>query len=175
MAAKLAKVQWLTIDELAELWAPELQCPKSMVRRELTLALYKLQKSGMPLGSSQIFVYEKFKEQLSVCPSNCELPALSTKVDRHFVKAFCDKETWYLPSFWFEKNKNDPSFPGRPTVMAAVFKEFRRRADSGLVLESLSAESRELEQWARNNLTGQTPTAKTIQNNIRAEYRTVKK
>lgn len=175
MIAKLSKVQWLTVEELAELWAPELERPKSIVIRELRLALYKHQISGMPLGG-QTFAYEKFKYQLSECPEDHQLPPLSTKIDREFVKSFCDKETWFLPSFWFEKKTNQPSFPGRPSVMAEVIKEFRRRADSNLILESLSAESRELEQWARNNLPGvQTPTLKTIQNNIRSEYRAIKK
>lgn len=68
--------------------------------------------------------------------------------------------------------KQSPSFPGRPSIMAAVEQEMRRRASAGELLPSLRQESAYLSEWARLNHHGQqTPTAKTIENALRNLYR----
>ena len=174
MAANLSKVQWLTVGELAELWAPELAIPKSIVVQELRLALYKLDKSGLPLND-QLFCYEKFKQQLSNRPEDHELPAPSRTIDREFVKAFCGKEIWHLPSFWFEKQTNQPSFPGRPSIMAAIQNELNNLAASGKLEPMISTQAEILHTWAKDNFPAdQIPTIKTIENGIRLPYSRLK-
>lgn len=68
-----------------------------------------------------------------------------------------------------------PSFPGRPSLMASVEQEMRRRASAGELLPSLQNEAAWLSQWADINHPGQqTPTEKTIKNTLRYVYRSLK-
>lgn len=156
------------------MWAPELKCPKSIIVRELQLALYKLQVSQNPLDN-QMFVYEKFKHQLSQYPDDKELPATSIKVDREFVRAFCDKETWMLPTFWFEKNSSEQSFPGRPSIMAAILNKLNASAEENGLEATLAEQARMLHDWTKSRFpTEQVPTVGSIENGIRNNYKRLK-
>lgn len=62
--------------------------------------------------------------------------------------------------------------PGKPTIRHLILAEFRRRARAGEVFPSLSAEAKALADWAaRAHPLAPTPTVRTIENQIRDEYR----
>jgi hypothetical protein len=167
MPANLSAVQWMTVEEVAELWAPQLKLPQSLVCQELRLALYKISAASSELPTIQ---YQRFKTPLTAFPPEADLPPRSTRVDREFLKRFCDKELWLLPAFWFGSGSHLPSFPGRPSIMAAIMNELRRIDADGGLEESVRAQAKILEQWARENVpSAHYPTAKAIENNIRSE------
>lgn len=66
--------------------------------------------------------------------------------------------------------------PGRPEkYISLVLAEFHRRVEAGRVEPSLAEQSRSLEAWFHETHPDkQAPTAKTIENRLRAEYRQVK-
>ncbi|MBF0422164.1 MAG: hypothetical protein HQL73_04150 [Magnetococcales bacterium] len=67
-----------------------------------------------------------------------------------------------------------PSFPGRPSLMAAVEQEMHRRASNGELLPSLQKEAAWLAEWTDINHPGQqTPTEKAIKNALRHVYRSL--
>lgn len=67
------------------------------------------------------------------------------------------------------------SFPGRPSVMAAIKREMKRRAEANELLPTVTEESRYLEGWAERNFPGQeTPKWKSIKNALGSTYRSLK-
>jgi hypothetical protein len=163
MTGNLRNVQWLTVSELAELWAPELKIPASTIAREMQIALYKLE------------IKYNYSDPINVNPADVDLPSLDTLVDREFIDSFHDKQIWKMPSFWFDARVAEPSFPGRPSLRSAIVQELRRRHETGEMLETIAAESRALSTWAENSFPGQqTPTPKTTENSIRTVYKTLR-
>lgn len=161
MNGSLQNVHWLTIAELADLWAPELKIPASTVAREMQIALYKLEHEY------------PYNQPIDVNPAEIDLPSLEAVVDRDFIERFHDKQMWKMPEFWFDSRVAGPSFPGRPSIMTAIVQELQRRHDDGEMLETLAAESRALTTWAANNFPGQqTPKPRSTQNGIRFAYNT---
>ena len=70
------------------------------------------------------------------------------------------------------KNCPEPSFAGRPTLMARVLKEFERRCEQNCIEPSLLREGKVLAAWAAENIDAeQTPKQRTIMNAIRPKYR----
>jgi len=64
-----------------------------------------------------------------------------------------------------------PSFPGRPSVMYKIEREFEKRHTEGKIQRSLRREAMALEAWAEENIDdAQTPTYKTIMNVLRPRY-----
>ena len=62
--------------------------------------------------------------------------------------------------------------PGRPSHIDLVVAEFRRRIEAGDLASSLAEQSRLLEDWFHQTHPGkQAPTAKTIENRLRTDYR----
>lgn len=67
------------------------------------------------------------------------------------------------------------SFPGRPSLMAAIKEEMKRRRKDGELEDSLAAECRSLASWAENKFPGhQTPTNRTIENSLRRVFKSIK-
>ena len=65
--------------------------------------------------------------------------------------------------------------PGRPTSMHLIKSEFERRAMAGRLLEKLRAESVALRGWfVAQHQDAPPPSVKTIENNIRGEYKRFK-
>ena len=63
-------------------------------------------------------------------------------------------------------------FPGRPTIKDFILAEFQRRAEAGEVERTLAAEARVLQKWAKQEYPEAPALApRTIENQIRAEYR----
>jgi hypothetical protein len=61
--------------------------------------------------------------------------------------------------------------PGRPSSMAVVMEEHRRRVTGGQSASSRAREGQELELWFKETHSGMPcPTAKTIQNNLPANF-----
>lgn len=166
VTASLAKVQWMTISEMAELWAPQLKLPATTIERELRFALYKILKSREQEAGS----FEAMMVPLDKLPPEEELPRSDELVSKEFIEKFCRKQTWLLPKFWtatLPKRKR-----GRPDLMQPVMEEMQRRALSELLRPTLAAECRELHQWAKENLPReQVPAAKSIQNKANSAYR----
>lgn len=158
------KVNWLTVHEISNMWAPELGMPASVVERELRIALYKLE------------VDYALNEPLDVNPDTVDLPPPETLVSREFIERFHDKEAWKLPDFWFKDLPFSPSFPGRPSVMAAIIQELRERALREEMAATLAAQGRVLSDWAKARFPAkQTPTPKAVENGIRLVFNTLKK
>ncbi|ASP32241.1 hypothetical protein [Labrenzia sp. VG12] len=160
----LKTTQWLTVQEIADLWSPQLSIPASTILRELRFALYKLEKDY------------PYNEPLKELPPEEELPSVQTLIDRDFIERFNDKQIWKLPEFWFANLPTGPSFPGRPSIMNAIVQELERRYENEEMLDTLAAESRVLEAWASENHSGQqTPKTSSIENGIRTVYRQLKR
>ncbi len=163
MTDEFRNVQWLTVAELADLWAHELKIPASTIAREMQIALYKLEHD---------YPYD---QPIDVNPAEIDLPPLDTLVNRDFIDRFHDKQIWKMPSFWFDSRVAEPSFPGRPSVMAAIVQELERRHELGEMLETIAAESRALSAWATASFAGQqTPAPKSTENAIRTAYNTLR-
>lgn len=163
MTGYLRNVQWLTVAEMADLWAPELKIPASTIAREMQIALYKLEHD---------YPYD---QPINVNPAEIDLPSPDTLVDRDFIDGFHDKQIWKMPSFWFDQRVAEPSFPGRPSVMTAIVQELRRRHENGEMLETIAAESRALSAWAANRFpNAQKPKPKSTENGIRMVYSTLR-
>lgn len=79
-------------------------------------------------------------------------------------------------SLWIpESNAETHSFPGRPSKMRAVLGKLEERAKAGQLAESISAESRWLEDWVAAEFSHeQVPKAKSIRNKIASRYRQLK-
>lgn len=156
----LHRVSHLSLREIAEIWAPEAQRPESFLLRELQTAVVNLQRldKGEPL--------------LDVPLSDDELPDPDQRVDRAWLVEFCSKQEWNTPEFWFgEKRHKGPSFPGRPSKMAAIVQELRRRADAGELEATLAAEARHLSKWAAERFPEeQTPKPRSTETGIRKDF-----
>ncbi len=160
----LQSTQWLTLREISELWAPELNIPASTILRELRFAMYKLEQSY------------PYNQPLTELPPEDQLPSPDALVDRSFIERFNDKQIWKLPGFWFENLPTGPSYPGRPSQMDAIVQELEERFRRRQMLDTLAAESRALEKWAREKYPGvQTPKATSIGNGTRVAYNTLKR
>nr|VFJ42644.1 MAG: hypothetical protein BECKFM1743A_GA0114220_1000124 [Candidatus Kentron sp. FM]VFJ43378.1 MAG: hypothetical protein BECKFM1743C_GA0114222_1000124 [Candidatus Kentron sp. FM]VFK05521.1 MAG: hypothetical protein BECKFM1743B_GA0114221_1000124 [Candidatus Kentron sp. FM] len=109
-------------------------------------------------------------ENGTLFPSALQLDAGALTFDNR------SSEGWMFAHFRINGNiqpeQPKPSFPGRPSLMASVKQEMRRRAERGELLSSLRKEAFFLEEWAKtNHPEQQTPTAKTIKNALHAFYR----
>lgn len=81
---------------------------------------------------------------------------------------------WFQTGEAVQPPQPGPSFPGRPSLMAAVEQEMRRRASNGELLPSLQKEAAWLTEWTDINHPGQqTPTEKAIKNALRHVYRSL--
>ncbi len=113
-------------------------------------------------------------------PHPPEVVALRTKPDqirltRDELRAICKSEDISPPRFWFGRDPKLKSFPGRPSVMAAIEEQMRKRSVAGELCETVTEESRYLETWAKKEMPGvHTPTAKTIRNRLGGVYRELK-
>lgn len=78
------------------------------------------------------------------------------------------------PSCEDDIDDDHTGFPGKPTLKNAILAEFKRRAATGDVAESLAEEARQLQEWAEEKYGPRgkaTPTARTIETQIRSAYR----
>lgn len=159
----MSAVSWLSVREISELWAPQLQIPVSTIERELRIALYKLEQNY------------PFDKPIDVNPDTVDLPSAETLIDREFIERFHDKELWKLPDFWFKDLPTGPSFPGRPSVMSAIVQELEARASRGELEVTLAAQGRALSEWAdREFPRHQTPAPGAVENGIRTLFWTLK-
>jgi hypothetical protein len=162
-SVSLLRIRWFTIKEIADLWSPEIGVPASIIERELRLAKINLPriKEGLEL--------------IAVFPE--ELPSAEEIITRDELDDFCEKEGhWPRPVFWFGGEVRPPSFPGRPSIMAAIVQELEKTARAGELQPTLAAQARTLNKWAKDVFPGaHTPTPKTIENGIRGYFRSLKK
>jgi hypothetical protein len=166
-AKLLDRVRWLTIKEIAEYWAEELEIPESIIQRELQLAVINL-----PL-------WRRGEDLIPEFPKS-ELPSADTIMDRADLEDFCEKQQspWSRPRFWFSDWKA-PSYPGRASVMHKIEQHFDRLVAADQLEETLAEQARVLAEWARSALPEATtrvqpPTAGAIGNAIRHKYRAAK-
>jgi hypothetical protein len=94
------------------------------------------------------------------------------EIRRDDFAAFCDALGYERPPFWFGTPRSTPrGFPGRPSMMAQLQRELRRRADQGLLEQELGAEAKALHAWAKRAFAGQQiPGFKSIENGLRTIY-----
>src|SRR5262245_15713605 len=123
MRANLAKVQWLSIAELVEMWAPEIAVPRELMIRELRYGLYKYERSRQ--NHPEFVCGQPLKKQ----PPENELPPVDEPLlYKEFMLAFCEKQGWPLPRSW-PYIEGKPRGAGRPAKMNAIVQELRRRAE----------------------------------------------
>src|ERR1700694_5759816 len=86
------EVSFLPINEIAELWAPELGLSRSIVVQELRLGLINLPR------------LRKGKPLLKKCPPDADLPPATEPFYRRDIIDFCNKQAgWPKPQFWFPR------------------------------------------------------------------------
>ena len=157
--ARMDNVNWLSVREVAEMWAPELKRPASAIERELRIALYKL-RHDYP-----------FNTPINVNPDTIDLPSPETLIDRAFIERFHHKELWKLPEFWFKDLPTQPRRPGRPSVMGEIMQELQKRAQRYELADSLIEESRQLARWVQEAFPDQkVPKPDSIANRIGTAY-----
>lgn len=172
MRASLDSVQWLSIDGIAEMWAPALELPKSEVLRELQFGLYKIEcfrKSGM-----EGMPYDDWTKPLGSAPPPQDLPSPEAIVNREFIERFCMKQSWLLPEFWFKNPMTTPPRRGRPSIMDKLLDELTRLAASGSLSPNLAHQARHLRDWAVTTIGGDVPMASSIEKGIRFQYNVLK-
>jgi hypothetical protein len=155
----LNTVRLLTISEIVERWVDE-GAERALLERELRLAVLNLPRLRRGEGL------------ISPIPPEEAWPPSTTLLSKADIEDICAKQKWPLPRFWFDKQSSQPSFPGRPSLMAAIVQELERRASANSLEPSLAREAEVLFQWAREHFPGeQTPKPRSIENGIREEYR----
>jgi hypothetical protein len=154
-------IRQFSISEIAELWSHEVEePPRSAIERELRLYVVNAPRlrDGLQL--------------IDPIPDDANLPPSTTRLTRDQVAEFCDKQRWPKPRFWFGDESQGASFAGRPSYMRAIVQELHDRAQAGALNETLAGQSRDLKAWVDQQYPRvQTPTARTIENGIRNEYR----
>ena len=158
-------VRWLTIKEIADLWAPQLGIASSIVERRLQLVVINLPR------------WRKGEPLIDKHPPENELPSVTTVIDRQDIVDVCRKQGgWPRPDFWFEEiDDKGKSFPGRPSIMRAIVQELESLAKEGKLEDTLAAQAQKLEEWARHNCPGQQiARAPSIANGIRDDFRRLK-
>lgn len=84
MNAHLEKVQWLSIEEVAEQWAPQLKLQKTVIQRELQYAMYKLERAK----TGEHCNYDEMKRPLDEAPAPKDMPSPETLLNREFIERF---------------------------------------------------------------------------------------
>jgi hypothetical protein len=93
-------------------------------------------------------------------------------LDQDEFADWCTAESHPWPKFWLGgKEDEQVSFRGRPSIMAKIRLELRRRAEAGIMNSVLREESEDLAAWARHRFQSEVPQAKSIENGIRHLYR----
>jgi len=92
---------------------------------------------------------------------------------RDLIEAWCLTKGICKPAFWFEGDKKTRALPGRPSSMHLIENQMELRAREKRLAPTLTQESRELANWADQNLSPQEPRprARTIGNRLRSRYR----
>ena len=104
---------------------------------------------GLEYGGVEIEVVEPTRQQIAPDAAP-DAASVSTPIEQHKT-----------------------GLPGRPTIAHLVLEEFRCRVKSGQCKDTLAAEARALHDWAATkHKMAPTPKARSIENQIRAEYRT---
>jgi hypothetical protein len=99
---------------------------------------------------------------------------LPLELDRDEIADWCTAKSQPPPRFWFgESQEKKIGYGGRPSFMAEIKLELRRRAEAGSMDPMLREESESLALWAKGHAPGTTPQAKSIENAIRELYWTL--
>jgi hypothetical protein len=146
----LHNVRLLSLREIAEMWALEVNAPQSTILRELRIAVLNLPRwqAGEPLLAEEDI------------PPDDELPDPKERVNREWLMRFCDKQGWRQPYFWASGGPAARrAHVGRPAYLhfEQIFDELRRRAEAGEMEATKIAESKYLNTWARQTFPGDEP------------------
>ena len=131
-------------------------------------------------GRGRINCRESSAELLSepYPPSVFNTPVLEAediRIDRDAILALWGKKPEPEQESVKQRSEVVRSFPGRPSVMAAITVEIERRAKANELLPTVTEESRYLEGWAEKNFPGQqTPKWKSIKNSLGNKYRSLR-
>ena len=99
---------------------------------------------------------------------------LPLELDRDEIADWCTAKSQPPPRFWFgESQEKKIGYGGRPSFMAEIKLELRRRAEAGSMDPMLREESESLALWAEDHAPGTAPQAKSIENAIRDLYWTL--
>jgi hypothetical protein len=100
---------------------------------------------------------------------------LPLDLDRDEIADWCAAKSHPRPRFWFgDSEEKQIGYGGRPSFMAEIKLELRRRAEAGVMDPMLREESESLALWAEDHAPGTAPQAKSIENAIRDLYKQLK-
>lgn len=170
MTAPLSNVQWLSIQEAADLWQAHLSVPKELIIRELRLGWYKWTKEKEGVSGFRCGV------PLESLPPEADLPSPDQLIDREFLHQFAIKQAWRIPDGWRRAPVGEAGrYPGRPSVRPAILQKLEELADKGQLRDSLARQAAELHRWASKEFfREQVPSEGTIENQIRDRFRILK-
>lgn len=153
----LHNVRWLTLREIAEIWATEGERPVGLLLRELRTGVLNIPR----LDAGEILLEHPIAYD--------HLPSEEERVDRDWLQKFCGKQGWRPPSFWFAQNEESRR-PGRPSSRDNVLGKFNERHQNGLAETTIADEARAIHAALAAEGYDDLPKTKTIQSHIRQEW-----
>jgi hypothetical protein len=187
----------LSFIALAKAWATE---PGALAERDIIQRLLALRHIGLASSMSCAFRSASTTSQTGIqqglpwsfvvaCPTKhfwtLEVKTLTSPTWQRLQstttrllgepssKRWCLTKGICKPAFWFEGDKKTRALPGRPSSMHLIENQMELRAREKRLAPTLTQESRELANWADENLPPQEPRprARTIGNRLRSRYR----
>ena len=160
------RTRYLTLETIAELWAPELrhQLPQDELLRLLRLGIINVDRIRNGLA------------RLEIQPPDHQLPKADSRVDWEWMVMFCHKQEFPYPRFWGPEEKEPVKGVGQPDKNRNLIMQlFHERVDAGELKSSCAAEARELRKIALKQADpAKVPVARYIENLIRSEYNEIK-
>ncbi|UCI17740.1 hypothetical protein FJ970_21870 [Mesorhizobium sp. B2-1-8] len=162
MHASLKNVRLLSLRDIAHHWHKQLRLSERVVLLELRRGVLNLHR----VRAGQTWL------KLEEFPPDEKLPQEDTQVDHDWLEAFCNKQTWPKPLFWFDSERVEHHSRGRPAYprFREIEAELRRRGAQKEMETTLSAEADYLQRWASKNFSELAPSQKTLKNTFRGLY-----
>ena len=156
----LHTVRYLTLSEIAAMWAEEVDTLESIMLRELRLGVLNIKR------------LEEGQEMLDVLPPEKDLPDPSEPVDQLWLAEFLKKQDgWYEPKFWRHREQVQSKLPGRPSLKETVIQIFDERKANGETASGITAECREIISILDNmQLEEKIPQGEAVRQMIHSRY-----
>lgn len=151
-------VRRLSVREIVDLWVREIEIHPITLERELRRFLVN---SGLAWREG---------ERINPDTPDADLPGAETLVDKDWVRMFCGKKDWSLPTFWFPPDPEEVRRRGRPSVKCEIVRKFEERREQGQTRDTISKEADEISAWLQRQGHKKGTQSKTVQKHIRPLY-----